>query len=150
MNSDPLATYLHDHLAGASGAIDLIEDLRDDHEGEPLSYFATTLLSEIQEDRTTLEELAHRLGGDYNKSKQIVAWVGSKLARVKLGRSLAADLGPFLALETLGWESRARKRLGIVKRSWTSVKSMKSEVSGTAWPTTGRFKSVPAATATAS
>ena len=102
MTEDLLATYIHDHLAGASGALNLIEDLRDDHTGEPLGRFAAGLLSEIEEDRATLEQIANRVGGDYSKSKEAVAWVGSKLARVKLGRSLAGDFGVFQALETLG------------------------------------------------
>lgn len=63
MTEDLLATYMHDHLAGASGSLNLIEDLRDDHTGEPLGRFAAGLLSEIEEDRATLEQLANRVGG---------------------------------------------------------------------------------------
>ena len=29
--SDPLSTYLHDHLGGAKAAIDLLEAMRDGH-----------------------------------------------------------------------------------------------------------------------
>jgi len=32
--SDPLGTYLNDHLAGAAHAIDLVEFMRDRYEGE--------------------------------------------------------------------------------------------------------------------
>ena len=34
MSNDPLATYLQDHLAGAASAVELLEMLRDQHEGE--------------------------------------------------------------------------------------------------------------------
>jgi hypothetical protein len=34
--SDPLATYLHDHLAGSNFAIELLDSLRDQYSGEPL------------------------------------------------------------------------------------------------------------------
>lgn len=45
-----LATYLHDHMAGSSFAVDLLESLRDRHSGEPLGEFATTLLVDIEQD----------------------------------------------------------------------------------------------------
>lgn len=102
MSEDLLSTYVHDHLAGASGALDLLKDMRDDHEGEPMGRFAAELLEQIQADRETLAELGDRLGEGYSKSKEAVAWIGAKLSRVKLGRSLSGDFGVFQALETLG------------------------------------------------
>ena len=41
--NDPLATYLHDHLASAVHAIDLLEAIRDEHVSEPLGEFAALL-----------------------------------------------------------------------------------------------------------
>jgi hypothetical protein len=38
--SDPLATYLHDHLGGAKAAIDLLEAMRDRQEEQALRAFA--------------------------------------------------------------------------------------------------------------
>src|SRR5215813_1085091 len=38
--NDPLAAYLHDHLAGARYAIDLVEALRDHFREQPLGHFA--------------------------------------------------------------------------------------------------------------
>ena len=46
MMDNPLATYLHDHLAGADAAIDLLQNLRDQHSDEPLGQFAAELLAE--------------------------------------------------------------------------------------------------------
>jgi hypothetical protein len=37
--SDPLATYLHDHLGGAKAAIDLLQAMRDHQEDKPLGDF---------------------------------------------------------------------------------------------------------------
>ena len=48
---DPLATYLHDHLAGSVHAVSLLEFIRDQHEREPLGRFASGLLAEIEADR---------------------------------------------------------------------------------------------------
>jgi hypothetical protein len=52
--SDPLATYLHDHLAGAVVAINLLEALRDQHDGELLGQFAAEQLVEVEADRAVL------------------------------------------------------------------------------------------------
>ena len=48
--SDPLATYLHDHLGGARAAIDLLEAMRDHQKDKALGDFATRLLAEGQAD----------------------------------------------------------------------------------------------------
>jgi hypothetical protein len=50
--SDPLGTYLHDHLAGAAHAINLVEFMCDRYEGGELGQFAAWLLVEIESDRT--------------------------------------------------------------------------------------------------
>src|SRR5712671_3219282 len=59
---DPLATYLHDHLAGSVHAVSLLEFIRDQHEREPLGRFASGLLAEIEADRHVLQGLADRAG----------------------------------------------------------------------------------------
>jgi hypothetical protein len=87
-----LATYLHDHLAGATAAIDVLTAMRDDHAGEPLGGWADERLTEIVQDRETLEQLAHRMGEDYSKSKEAVAWIGAKLTRAKLAAVLRETL----------------------------------------------------------
>jgi hypothetical protein len=46
--SDPLATYLHDHLAGAALAIDLLKSMQRNNTGEPLGQFAKSLLADIE------------------------------------------------------------------------------------------------------
>jgi hypothetical protein len=61
---DPLSIYLHDHLAGAALAVDLLEALRDRHPGDELGDFAAMILSEVGEDRTTLKNLADLLARD--------------------------------------------------------------------------------------
>jgi hypothetical protein len=58
--NDPLATYLHDHLAGTACAIDLVEFMRDRHKDQELGQFASTLLVDITQDRHTLRQIAER------------------------------------------------------------------------------------------
>jgi hypothetical protein len=99
--SDPLATYLHDHLAGAVVAINLLEVLRDQHAGEPLGQFAAELLVEVAADRAVLQGLAERVGAGSSGLKEAAAWLGEKVSRLKLRRRAAGGLGTFEALEAL-------------------------------------------------
>jgi len=99
--SDPLATYLHDHLAGAVHAIDLLEAIRDQYAGEPLGQFAARLLVDIEADRDVLRGLAERTGVGSSGMKEMTAWVGEKVSRLKLRRGASNGLGTFEALEFL-------------------------------------------------
>ena len=49
--SDPLATYLHDHLGGARAAIELLAAMRDQQKDKALGDFAAHLLAEVEADR---------------------------------------------------------------------------------------------------
>jgi hypothetical protein len=99
--SDPLATYLEDHLAGASAAIDLLESLRDQHASEPLGPLAAQWLDAITGDRKTLLQLIDRVERGPHVGKEAAAWLAEKVSRAKLGRVSKGDLGTFQALETL-------------------------------------------------
>lgn len=99
--SDPLVTYVHDHLAGAVVAINLLEVLRDQHAGEPLGQFAAGLLIEVAADRAVLQGLAERVGARPSGLKEATAWLVEKVSRVKLQRRTAGGLGTFEALEAL-------------------------------------------------
>jgi hypothetical protein len=100
MTHDPLATYLEDHLAGATGAIELLGRLRDQHAGDRLGALAAQLLEEIEADHAVLEALAARVGQGSSVLKDATAWIGAKVSRLKLG-GLSDDLGLLEALETL-------------------------------------------------
>ena len=102
MGHDPLTTYLHDHLAGAKAAINLLEVLRDQHAGQPLGQFAARLLVEVEADREVLQGLSERLGAGASGLKEAAAWLGEKVSRVKFRRHSAGELGTFEALEALG------------------------------------------------
>jgi hypothetical protein len=116
--SDPLATYLQDHMAGAMMGVEILEALRDQHAGEPLGLFAGEMLVEVEADRDVLQRILDRVGGS-NVVKEAAAWVGEKISRLKLSRQAGGELGTFEALETLA--------LGILgKRSlWTALKTVK-------------------------
>ncbi len=99
--SDPLATYLHDHMAGSSFAIDLLESIRDQNSREPLGDFAAILLIEVKEDKQVLQGIIDRVGKSPADVKEAAAWLGEKLSQWKLRRGAAGGLGTFEALEAL-------------------------------------------------
>ena len=59
---DPLANYLHDHLAGSSFVVELLQKLAAEFPGTPSGDTAAELLEEIQADRSTLEGLIAKVG----------------------------------------------------------------------------------------
>ncbi len=99
--SEPLGIYLHDHLAGASLAIELLKSMRDQHLGEPLGEFAATLLAEIEADHEVLRSVAERTRSGSSTVKELGAWLTEKVSRVKLSGQSENDLKTFEALEFL-------------------------------------------------
>jgi len=97
---DTLGTYLHDHLAGAALAMDLLEAMGSKYSGEPLGSFAKSLLAEVQADRAVLQGIADGVGTGSNRLKEWSAWVGEKVSRLKLGTN-PESFGAFEALEFL-------------------------------------------------
>jgi hypothetical protein len=98
---EPLAIYLHDHLAGAEYAIDLTGALGDHYEGKALGDFADSLLREITQDRDTLRLIADQIGKPSGGIKEAAAWLSEKISRLKLDHSDSTGLGTFEALEFL-------------------------------------------------
>jgi hypothetical protein len=111
---DSLAIYLHDHLAGAALAVDMLEAMRDRQKGETLGDFAVVLLVEIEADRSVLKGLADGVGDGSSQLKEASAWLSEKVSRFKLGCGLHS-LGTFEALEFLA--------LGIMGKLslWTAL-----------------------------
>jgi hypothetical protein len=99
--SEPLATYLNDHLAGAALAVDLLEAMRDHHPNDSLGDFASAMLTEVESDRSELRRLSERVGSGSSQLKEMGAWFTEKVSRFKLDRG-PNGLGTFEALEFLG------------------------------------------------
>jgi hypothetical protein len=109
--SDPLATYLHDHLAGAKVAVDLLQAMRDRLKDKPLSDFAARLLTDVQADRDTLQRLAEKAGSGSSALKELTGWLAEKVTRLKLGQGSGEDFGTFEALEFLALGVRGKMSL---------------------------------------
>jgi|SRR5271154_4456016 len=99
--SDPLATYLQDHLGGATHAVELVEAMRDHYKGAALGEFAASLLVDIEADREVLRKLAERVGAGSSGMKELAGWLSEKVARLKMDHGDATGLGTFEALEFL-------------------------------------------------
>jgi hypothetical protein len=99
--SEPLTTYLNDHLGGAQIAIELLEGMRDQHDDQTFRQFAGELLPEIQRDDDTLRSIKQNVGGTPSKLKIAGGWLFEKAARLKLGHTGSTDFEMFESLELL-------------------------------------------------
>src|SRR5690349_5061599 len=97
--ADSLATYLHDHLAGARFAVSLLKELASQDFDNDVKSLSAHLVEEVEADRLVLESLADRIGTDSSTVKEVAAWVAQKAGRFKL--TLTEPLGRFEAIETL-------------------------------------------------
>ncbi len=116
--ADRLATYLNDHLAGASFAIDVLERMREVCPNAALRNLAGNLLVEIESDRAVLQAIVEKFDSDRSTIKEAAAWVAEKASRLKLQLGAQDRLGVFEALEALS--------LGVLgKRAlWRALESV--------------------------
>jgi hypothetical protein len=104
MNDNPgnehLATYLRDHLGGASFGVELAQRVAQSNAGtefgEPLSRIA----AEIEADREELVSLMEALDVQRDVVKESIAWAGEKVGRLKLNNRLLG-YSPLSRLEEL-------------------------------------------------
>jgi hypothetical protein len=98
-----LAVYLNDHLAGATGGIELCQRALRENSGTDLGAFLEDLLREIVEDKRALEEVTARLGTERSPLKPAAAWALEKAGRFKLNGQLRgySPLSRLIELEAL-------------------------------------------------
>lgn len=100
--SDPLRTYLRDHLTGSHFAINLLESLADQYSSEPLGTFAKELCLEVKQDQDVLQKIIDRVGTASFDVAEATGWLAEKVSQLKLRRDDAKPgIGTFEALETL-------------------------------------------------
>jgi hypothetical protein len=109
--SGPLETYLEDHLAGASHAIDLLHWMSDTHKGDSLGAFVTDLVREIEKDREVLAAVAERAMTRESAVKETGAWLSERINRLKLSDHGTTGIGTFEALEFLVLGIRGKRAL---------------------------------------
>lgn len=100
--NDPLATYLHDHLAGSHFAIEVLTSLQEQYRGQLLAEFARALENDVAQDQEILKKIIDSVGRAHADLKEAAGWLAEKIAQLKLREDHAAGgLGTFEALEML-------------------------------------------------
>jgi hypothetical protein len=83
-----LAIYLNDHLAGATGVLELARRAARSNVGSDYEQFLDELCGEIEEDREALLEIMRTLGVRRDDTKVLAGWVAEKVGRLKLNGRL--------------------------------------------------------------
>jgi hypothetical protein len=84
MAGEHLATYLNDHLAGSSAALEILDHLEAVHAERDLGPFVAPLRAEVAADRQELAALMSRLDVAESRTRKASAWFAEKLAELKL------------------------------------------------------------------
>ena len=84
MASKHLESYLNDHLAGSSMAVELLANVAATYAGTETQAFATALREDVIADRKVLEDLIAKLGFSQSMPRKASAWIGEKMAQLKL------------------------------------------------------------------
>ena len=100
MADEHIATYLNDHLAGSTAALELLEHLQESHRGTPLETSLAQLRADITADREELKTLMARLSIDESSVRKASAWLAGQVTELKLRLDDSAG-GPLRLLEAL-------------------------------------------------
>jgi hypothetical protein len=101
--ADLLAIYLNDHLAGATGGLELAKRAAGSNPDGELGGFLARLRDEIAEDRESLIEAMRRLDVGRDQAKVAAGWLAEKAGRLKLNGRLVgySPLSRVVELEAL-------------------------------------------------
>jgi hypothetical protein len=118
-----LATYLNDHLAGATTGIELVRRAASENAGTPLGDFLSELAGEIAEDRDALLELMASLDVRVDRKKVVAGWTVEKAGRLKPNAQLRgySPLSPLIELEALSLGIDGKRLL------WRSLQAVADE-----------------------
>ena len=111
-NTDLLGVYTNDHLASATGGVELVSRMLGRWRGTSYEPRLEQLLDELREERTALRTQMQALGLPVREYKQAAVWLGEKLSRAKLNghlvsRSPLSDLVEFEFIATAVLAKRA-------------------------------------------
>lgn len=98
-----LRIYLQDHLAGATGGVELVRRAAGANRGTTYGDPLSTLADEIEADRRSLEGIMDDLGFGADRAKNIAFWAAEKAGRLKLNGRLTgySPLSRMVELEGL-------------------------------------------------
>jgi hypothetical protein len=98
-----LATYLNDHLLGATAGGELVRRAARENEGSDLGAFLSELAAALDADRDSLLAVMEELGVKTDRVKVAAGWVVEKVGRLKPNAQLRgySPLSPLVELEGL-------------------------------------------------
>jgi len=98
-----LAAYLNDHLAGSVVAIELLDHLAKEFDGQRLGTFFREIRDDVQTDQNVLHGLIKKLDIEESSLRKAGAWIVEKFGQTKLDVSgnESGGLGLLQALEGL-------------------------------------------------
>ena len=98
-----LRIFLQDHFAASTAGLELVRRARGANEGTDFGAPLARLADEIEADRRALEGVLEDLGFGPDRSKNLGAWAGEKVGRLKLNGQLTgySPLSRVLELEGL-------------------------------------------------
>jgi len=110
-----IATYLNDHMAGATAALELLENLQAANHDTVFKSFVADLRSDIEADRQELKRLMDRLDISQSGLRKASAWLAAKVAELKLRLDDApgGDLRLFESLEALSLGIEGKRGLWL-------------------------------------
>lgn len=113
MANKHLAIYLNDHLAGSTGALELLAHLQEAYANTAVGSALAQLHAEIEAERQELERLIDRLHADLSGPRRLGAWLGEKLAQIKLqiDDKSSGDMRLFEGLEALALGIQGKRGL---------------------------------------
>ena len=111
-NADLLGVYTNDHLASATGGVELVTRMLGRWRGTAYEPRLEELLDELREERSALKGQMSALGLPVRQYKQAAVWLGEKVSRAKLNghllsRSPLSDLVEFEFIATAVLAKRA-------------------------------------------
>jgi hypothetical protein len=113
-----LRIYLQDHLAGATGGVELARRARGANEGTPYGEPLARLADDIEADRRSLESLMDDLGFGADRAKNLAFWLGEKAGRLKLNGQLTgySPLSRMIEIEGLITGVNGKRSLWLMLR----------------------------------
>ena len=108
---DLLAVYCNDHLAAATGGIELVSRMIGAHRETRHEEALRQLLGELREEKAALVRTMSSLGFPVRQYKQLAAWVAEKASRGKLNGSLLSrsPLSSLIEFEFLASAVRGKR-----------------------------------------
>jgi hypothetical protein len=118
MDRKLLRIYLQDHLAGATGGLELARRARGANEGTPYGEPLAKLADDIEADRRSLESIMDDLGFGADRAKNLGVWAAEKAGRLKLNGQLRgySPLSRMIELDGLLTAVNAKRSLWLTLR----------------------------------